>query len=146
MIDIVTYFEEKAESLGIVFDYGTKSMNNLLGSDNITGEVFLLLSSPTKWKRDPSNYGALGKQTINSSFLFVVKSNFDNVIYNQRGSESDKGKYKKNVLPLIDKLDDFKKLLDCSLFTVEFWEAIDAYNLLDTNTDGLVVTFILKET
>ena len=146
MIDIVQIFETHAESLGITFDYGTRAMNNLLGSSKESKETYLLLSSPMAWKRDPSDFGALGKQSLNSSFLLVVKSKLDNVIYSQRGQDSDKGKYKKNVAPLLELLDEFKKLLDCSLFTVEAWDAIDGYNILDTNTDGLIVTFKLKET
>lgn len=146
MINIVEIFKEHAESLGVTFDYGTKAMNNLLGSNKVTSDIYLLLSSPITWKRDPSPYGGIGKQTLNSSFLFVVKSSLDNVIYAQRGQQSDKGKYSKNVAPLFGTLDSFKELLDCSLFSVEQWEVIDAYNMLDTNTDGLLITFTLKET
>jgi hypothetical protein len=43
--------------------------------------------------------------------------------------------------PLLDKLEEFESLMLCVGDNFEVVNAIDGYNLLDANTDGLIVDF-----
>jgi len=140
MVDIVTLFKDRAESLNFTFDYGTKAMTNLLRSNMVTSEIYFLLGSPLNWKREASSFG-LGRSYVEGSFILVVKSKLDNVTYRQKNQNEDDGKYLKNVKPLLDKLEEFESLMLCVGDNFEVVNAIDGYNLLDANTDGLIVDF-----
>lgn len=144
MIDVVTLFKDWAESLGFKFDYGDKAMLNLLRSNKVSSDIYFLLSSPIKWSSGESTYGD-GDKIASGNFLFVVKSNLDGVIYRQKGMDENTTKYVKNVVPLMAELKKFKDLIICSDYQIDLWKPIDGYNMLDTNTDGLVVDFTIRK-
>ena len=145
MIDAVTLIKDKAEALGLDFDFGTKAMTNLLQSTSVSSTKYLILESPLTFSLETEKFSR-GKQAVSGRFLLVVKSNIDNVIYRQKGQAESSGKYVSNVLPLLDELDKlYDALVGCSEIEVTSWQAIDGYNLLSTNTDGLIVNFSLKE-
>jgi len=142
MIDLPNIFKDLAEANGFKFDYGTKAMLNLLRSNKTSTDIYFLLSSPLTWGEQQTEYSA--RPTVKGNFMLVVKSNLDNVIYRSKDQDEASTKYNKNVEPLLLKLQDFRtKLGFCSDFKVNYWKAIDGYNLLDTNTDGLIVDFEL---
>ena len=140
MIDVVTHFKDQAELLNFKFDFGTRAMLNFLKSNKVTTDIHLLLFSPLKWSQPPTEYMGGPKLAI-GNFLFVVKSNLDKVIYRQKGMDESETKYLTNVEPLFAELEKFKNKIVCSSYYIEKWEAIDAYNVLDTNCDGLLVDF-----
>lgn len=145
MIDVVQLFADQATALGLDFDFGTRAMTNLLASDSVSDRVYLRLESPIRWSRELDTFGA-GKAQASGRFLLVVKSDLDNVVYQQKGKAAADGKYVKNVLPLLTHADGLLTgLIGCSDIEVTSWSAIDGYNMLDTNTDGLIVEFSLTE-
>lgn len=145
MIDAVTLIKEKAEALGFDFDFGTKAMTNLLQSNSVTEDIYLRLESPLRFSLSPETYG-IGSQEVTGRFLLVVKSNLDEVIYRQKGSSESEGKYIKNIVPLLTQMKAlYSEIVSCSDIEITRWSAIDGYNLLSTNTDGLIVEFGLKE-
>lgn len=143
-MDIVQILETKALTLGYKFDYGTKEAINLFRSNSVTGEIYLFLSAPVNRGKTDATYG-IGKNTATGSFLLVVKSNLDNVIYSQKEQDSANGKYKKNVLPLLGELDKLLELISCEDYSFKITNSIDAYDLLDANVDGLIVDFSFEQ-
>lgn len=145
MIDVVTLFNDAADTLGFDFDFGTKAMTNLLASNSVSDTVYLRLESPVRWSRDIETYG-IGTASASGRFLLVVKSNLDNVMYKQKGKNKAVTKYVKNVLPLLEATDNLlKEIINCSEIEVTTWSMTDGYNMLDSNTDGLIVEFSLTE-
>ncbi len=144
MIDLPNIFKDLAEAKGFKFDYGTKAMLNLLRSNLVSEDIYFLLSSPLSWGEQQTTYSA--NPTVKGNFLLVVKSTIDQVIYRSKDQDEATTKYNKNVLPLMKKLQEFRTELGfCSDFEITYWKAIDGYNILDANTDGLVVEFELKK-
>ena len=165
MSDIVDVFEKYANSYGWRFSYGNKYNQNLLQSDLIDGQIYMLLDPVTR-QRPSSEYGGRGEKTFNGSFLLVVKSTIDQVYHNQTNEDSFRnrittsdgvlvdnecadpivlGKYIENIKPLLDteivKLEDD---IDCSNIERPTWSVNDVTNIFDANMDGIVVTYSLK--
>lgn len=164
-MDIVDVFERYANSYGWRFSYGNKANQNLLQSNLIDNEIYMILDPVTRL-RASSEYGGRGEQTFNGSFLLVVKSTIDQVYHNQTNQDTYRnrvvskggvlvdnecaenivlGKYIENIKPLLNteiiKLEDD---IDCSSYERLSWSIVDIVNALDVNTDGIVVTYSLK--
>lgn len=140
MIDVVTHFKTHAEALNFKFDFGTRAMLNFLKSNKVSTDIHLLLFSPLSWEQPATDFMGGPKLAV-GNFLFVVKSNLDNVIYRQKGMDESVTKYLKNIEPLFAELEKFKNKIVCSDYYITNWKAVDAYNVLDTNCDGLLVDF-----
>ncbi len=144
MIDLPNIFKGLAEAKGFKFDYGTRAMLNLLRSNLVSSDVYFLLSSPLTWGEQQTTWGAT--PTVRGNFLLVVKSNIDEVIYASKDRDETTTKYNTNVLPLMQQLQEFRTALGfCDDFTIRSWKVIDGYNILDANTDGLIVDFELSK-
>ena len=145
MTDFVQILEAHADTLGFGFSYGNKANINLFRSDSIIDKVYLLLDPVTRSHVGSPN-GGVGETTFSGSFMLVVKSNLDNNYHNQKGQDKTKGKYEKNILPLLSNLNSLKSLIDCSDYEIlpSGWVVIDAINALDANMDGVIVTYSVK--
>ena len=133
--DLVEVFKTNATGLGFTFSYGNKANQNLLQSDMIVDQVYLLLDPVTR-SAPSSEFGGLGVTTFSGSFLLAVKSTIDQVY---------EDKYKENIKPLINnQLEDLKSLFNCDAYQITGWSYIDGINLLDINLDGLVVTYTIS--
>lgn len=134
MVDIVEIFNEHTDTLGWNFTYGNKSNQNLLESDRISNKIYFLLD-PVVRNEPPSEYGGDAGIDFSGDFMIVVKSKLDDTYTD---------KYKNNIKPLLDELKRFKALIDCSKYEITSWSYIDATDVLDVNTDGLVITYKIK--
>ena len=76
--------------------------------------------------------------------FFCWLNRIDNVYHKQGGNDKADGKYELNILPLLTDLESFKDLIDCSQYEITSWVIIDAIDVLDVNTDGIVVTYTVK--
>lgn len=142
MTDLVGVLEDYAVGLGWLFSYGNADNNNLLKSDRIADQIYLLLDPVTRVKAK-SEYGGTGEIAFNGQFLLVVKSNLDNNYHNQKGQDKTTGKYEKNIKPLLDSLEFLENIIDCSDYQIQTWSVVDIINALDANTDGVIVTYSL---
>lgn len=143
MIDIVEVFEEQVTTLGWTFSYGNAANNNLLSSSLDVDEIYFILDPVT---RVPlfTEFGSIESTTFNGQFLLVVKSTIDNNYHNQKGQDKATGKYEKNIKPLLEvELAKLQNYFNCSEHQITGWSIIDAINVLDVNTDGVVVTYSL---
>lgn len=144
MTDLVDIFRGYAEGLGWLFSYGNSANRNLIVSNLIVEQKYFLLDTITRSKSN-SEFGGTGEITFSGSFMLVVKSDLDNVYDNQKQQDRIKGKYTKNIKPLLETdLVLFENLVNCSQYEITSWSIVDAVNALDLNTDGVVVTFTVK--
>ena len=72
MTDIVGILEGYAESLEWKFRYGNKSNQNLLRSNRIEEDIYLLLDHVTRDK-SKSEFGGKGEGSLNGEFLILIK-------------------------------------------------------------------------
>ena len=143
MTDIVEVFEGYCESLNWKFSYGDAANINLLDSDGLTDSIHFLLDPVTRLKIK-SEYGGDTSQSFTGRFMLLVNSDYDNVYHTQRDTLAEEGKYEKNIKPLlVYDLQKFEDLIDCSDYTINNWEVVDAVDVLDANLDGVIVTYKL---
>jgi len=140
MNDIVPIFETQATTKGWKFSYGNSANNNLLASDQITDQIYLLLDPVTR-NPIPSEFGGVSGYTFSGQFMLLVKSSLDNVYHNQKDQPKAQGRYEKNIAPLLDEAMSLHSVFGCTDYEITKWSMIDAINVLDANHDGVVVTF-----
>lgn len=143
MTDLVGIIETHCTTLGWQFSYGNKSNQNLLISDKVDGQLYLLLDPVTR-NRIFGEFGGTGEVSFTGSFMLLIKSNLDNVYHNQKGVDKTTGKYEKNIKPMLTNLELLEDEINCSDYVIDSWEVIDAVDALDVNTDGVVVTYNIK--
>ena len=140
-VDIYDKFKTDAEGLGFKFSYGNAANKNLLASDRVADEIYMLLD-PIVRLRAFSDNGGEGITTFTGSFMLVVKSNLDQVYDNQKGQTVTDGKYQKNIKPLLEtELVRLEDSINCSDYQITNWSIIDVVNALDANTDGVIVNY-----
>ncbi len=164
MADIVDVFEQHANTLNWRFSYGDKKNRNLLKSNLITDEIYMILDPVTRL-RGFSEFGGTGTVGFTGQFLLVVKSTIDQVYHNQTSeqefrrrielqggtiynnsckdvNEYREGKYTQNIQPLLNEsLVELENLINCSDYQITNWSIIDVIDVLDVNCDGVLVTF-----
>ena len=143
MTDLVEIFETHCTALGWEFSYGNRSNQNLIDNSKTLDTIYLLLDPLTR-NITGSEFGGNGAIEFNSSFMLVVQSDIDRVYHNQGDNDKLNGKYEQNIKPLLTALDELKDLIDCSDYEIQTWNIVDAIDVLDANTDGLIVTFKIK--
>ena len=144
MVDLVDIFRGYTEGLGWFFSYGNSANRNLIVSDLTIDKKYFLLDTIIRSKSN-SEFGGTGEVTFSGSFMLVVKSDFKNVYDNQKQQDRIKGKYTKNIKPLLETdLVLFEDLINCSEYEITSWSIVDAVNVLDVNMDGIVITFTVK--
>lgn len=131
---IVNYFKDIAEAKGFVFNYGSDDWQNL--QDLAPGtQAFLLM-----WKKRVkafNAYNALASETFSGEFILCERSDFTEKDYNY--------KYAEHIAGLEAELDDLTlEISDCDGLFIESWEEVEVSNHLDTNVDGLKVTFRIR--
>lgn len=140
-VDIYDKFLTDSTTLGWKFSYGNSANKNLLASDRVSGEIYMLLD-PIVRLRTFSDNGGEGITTFTGSFMLVVKSNLDQVYDNQKGQDVTNGKYQQNIKPLLEtELVRLEDEINCSDYQITNWSIIDVVNALDVNTDGIIVTY-----
>lgn len=144
-MDVVKYIQTEVEALGWTFSYGNKANQNLLESNKDLSEIYFLLDPVETDEPNTSEFGGDGDITHTIRFMLMVKSDIDNVYFEQKNVELGKGKYDKNILPLKTQLKLFKDVIDCSIYERTGWRTVEGINILSANLDGLIVNTTLKE-
>lgn len=169
-LDLPQIFEQYSNKFSWRFGYGNRANNNLI-SDIKENEVYFLLDPVERVPRF-SEYGGNTETVFNGNFMLLVRSTIDNNYHNQDQSEArdfyhrmlsqvsgqmnpsecedfssvDPGKYYKNILPLLQiHLMQLSKSINCSDVRIDRWSIVDAINMLDSNLDGVIVSFSLTK-
>ena len=144
MIDIVRILKTFAESKGFIFNYGRKSVQNLIDTgENFTGLAdtiyFLLEYRKIKPLKNTTNTGSKAV-AFDGVFYLVKQSDLDQNFFDETGTETE-GKYTTNIEPLIEVLTQLDSYFGCSLYEYSTTSADDVTDILDMNADGLMVNF-----
>lgn len=153
---LVDKFKEIAETLGLVFNYGSEFWQNL--SDYITdsdvqptiiegeeGEepseeiiipVYLLLLYKDTVKQK-NEYGATVATTFTGEFFLVMRSEFNQETYLSKYEA--RIKYLEAKANLVDEAFGY-----CDGWVIQNWKEVEVINQLDTNLDGLRISFTLR--
>jgi len=144
-MDIVKFIQTEAILLGWKFSYGNEANNNLIESTKEIDTIYLMLDPVITDEPDTSEFGGDGDISHTIRFMLLVQSDLDNVYFEQKEGEEDKGKYIKNILPLKTELKFFKDVIDCSRFERTGWRILEVIDVKGANFDGLILTTVLKE-
>ncbi|HNQ20435.1 MAG TPA: hypothetical protein PKI46_05180 [Bacteroidales bacterium] len=139
---IVDFFKEICELYQWSFDYGTRSYLNLndLPVDNELPDNIYFLCDPvviTDTRNDNTN--TVEDTRYSGAFFFCVKSHLDQKYKDE--------KFTKNIKPLKTELDNLinNHIGSCSEYTIIRWKLTEIINVFDTNVDGYLVEFEIKE-
>lgn len=142
---LVNKLREIAEAKGCTFNYGDYDWQNLNdfidpnnnGDDEIAPKYFLLL-----WKdrsKAFNDFNVLISETFTGEFILAERSDFGEKDYNY--------KYENHISKMESELDEFTvQISDCDDLVIESWNETEVSNVLDTNVDGIKVSFKIKHT
>ena len=142
-MDIIDFFRSIATANNYTFSHGNRANHNLLEADKDPGTIYFLVDPITE-SDDASEIGGAETTTIDGSFMLLIQSDMDQTYDTQKTNDKDKGKYEKNIKPLKTQVAIIRDAIDCSDYERDTWSRIAVTNILDTNMDGIVVTFKLK--
>lgn len=140
MKDITRAFEKWCESKNISYNYGQRANLNLLNGNCVDSKVYFL--HDTNIRRINGNEFGSNGITFSGVFFLVVKSDLDQPYYKE--VESTNGnKYECNIEPLLKYVDELKQHFYCTDYTITSLEIRDVTDLLDLNTDGLLINYTI---
>jgi hypothetical protein len=139
---IVDFFKEVCEINSWYFDYGVRSylnLNDLPADNELPDNIYFLCDPVTIIDNRNEETGVVEDTRYSGSFFFCVKSHLDQKYKDE--------KFENNIKPLKEKLD---KLVDnhigsCGDYSVTTWKLTEIINVFDTNVDGYLVEFEIKE-
>jgi hypothetical protein len=143
MTDFVRILKTYCESKNIEYHYGRKANLNLLQSDLDEEKIYCLHEpSPRKVKMNV-NLTRVADYVFTGMFFLVKKSTIDMPYFTEMGNNESESKYVKNIEPLLLVFETMANNLGCEHDVIQF-ECIDVVNVLDTNKDGLLVTYTIE--
>lgn len=126
------------------YSYGRKSNLNLLKSDKLEDKIYCLVEP---FRRKPE-FSASGTNVVSylfsGSFFLLKKSTMDMPYLNEAGNDESRSKYVLNIEPLLNHYTAMLNYFGCTDIEIVDTDAIDVVNVLDTNKDGLLITFQIR--
>lgn len=142
MKDFTRILQEYCDANSISYHYGRTSNLNLLGSDLLDGQVYMLHEASPRRAIMNTTKTLIEKYEFIGKFFLVVKSDFDQHYFNEKDGAEVDSKYVANIEPLLNLFESIgNNLLGCGDYEVNQWECIDVVNVLDVNKDGVLVTY-----
>ena len=144
MIDIVRLLEDFANSKGYIYNYGRKSVMNLIDTGDLFNGAedkiyFLLEYRKIKPIKNATQTG-IKANSFEGVFYLLKHSDLDQNFFDETGDQST-GKYVTNIEPLLSILGELDSFFGCSEVSYETFSADDITDFLDANCDGLMVNF-----
>jgi hypothetical protein len=144
MKDFVRILQAYCDSKGFEYKHGRRANLNLLKSDLDIDKVYCLHEpSPRKTEMN-INKTAVASYLFSGMFFLVKKSNKDMPYLNEMGNSEDISKYKLNIEPLLSEFKAMANYFGCSDMELLQFDAIDAVDVLDTNNDGLLISYSIR--
>jgi hypothetical protein len=143
MRDFTRILQDYCSANNISYHYGRMSNLNLLRSDLVDGQVYLLHEASPRRAIMNTTKTLIEKYEFVGKFFLVVKSNLDQHYFNEKQGAESESKYEANIEPLLNLFESIgNTLLGCGDdYEVNQWECIDVVNVLDVNKDGVLVTY-----
>lgn len=145
MIDFVRILQDYCSNSNIEYHYGRKSNLNLLKA-TLSNEKIYCLHEPSPRKIVMTKAGLrVAGYTFNGMFFLVKQSTMDMPYLNEMNNDEARSKYVLNIEPLLAVFEQMANKFGCNnnLEIISF-DCIDVVNVLDTNKDGLLVTYSVK--
>ena len=144
MKDFVRILQEYCVLKSIHYSYGRKSNLNLLKSDKLLDKIYCL-HEPSSRKTEMTTTGTKVKSYLFSgSFFLLKKSTIDMPYLNEVGNDEARSKYNLNIEPLLSDFKSMANFFGCSKLDLLLFDCIDVVNVLDTNKDGLLITYQIR--
>lgn len=141
MRDFTRILQDYCNDNNISYHYGRMSNLNLLRSDLIDGQIYLLHeASPRRAIMNTTNT-QIDRFEFVGKFFLVVKSNLDQHYFNEKQGNEPESKYTANIEPLLNLFTGLGNYFGCTDLEINQWECIDVVNVLDVNKDGVLVTY-----
>lgn len=144
MTDFVRILQTYCTTKNIAYHYGRKANLNLLKSDTLTNKIYCLHEpSPRKTEMN-KNKTRVASYLFSGMFFLVKKSSLDMPYLNEVGNSESVSKYNLNIEPLLNEFNAMANYFGCTEMEVLQLDAIDVVNVLDTNKDGLLITYQIR--
>lgn len=144
MIDFVRILQNYCISKNIAYHYGRKSNLNLLKSDTLEDKIYCLHEASPRKTEMNKNKTRVSSYLFSGMFFLVKKSTMDMPYLNEVGNDEAVSKYNLNIEPLLNEFNAMANYFGCTDMEVLQFEAIDVVNVLDTNKDGILITYQIR--
>ncbi len=143
---IVTALSAYCSSNGHKFIYGTKDVQNLIGSLNVlSASQALLTLFPLKEDITTNEFGAVESITYSSTILLAKKSQLDAGSSAEDGVDYYLEKYEAVIKHLkLEAKTTMLSALACDGFAVNKFSIVEVINLFAYNVDGIYIHFTLN--
>ena len=144
MQDFVRILQEYCVNAGIEYHYGRKANLNLLKA-NLDNDKIYCLHEPSPRKAEMnSNSTRVASYVYNGMFFLVKQSTMDMPYFSEMNNNESNSKYVKNIAPLLGAYEAMANKFGCQGFDIMQFDCIDVVNVLDTNKDGLLITYSIR--
>ena len=144
MTDIVREFEQYCADNSIIFHYGEESHINLIESNNLATQIYLLMFPPERSLLSGQIGQSFRQYRYSGRFMLMVPADFSQQYHKEINHNA--GKYETNIEPLLEAFKSFgEHLIKCGRFELSNWTNKDAINYLDANKDGLWCTYSITQ-
>ena len=144
MKDFVRILQDYCTKKNMHYSYGRKSNLNLLKSDSFADKIYCL-HEPSPRKTEMSSSKTRVASYLSSGMFFLVKkSTLDMPYLNEMDNDEESSKYVLNIEPLLIEFKKMANAFGCSDLELIQFDAIDLVNVLDTNKDGLLISYTIR--
>jgi hypothetical protein len=141
MVDFVRILKQYVESQNIKYEYGRKANLNLLKSNLDNEQIYCLHEpSPRKSKMNATNT-RVQSYVFTGMFFLVKQSTMDMPYFTEMANDEARSKYVLNIEPMLEVYQSMVNNFACQDIEILQFDCIDVVNVLDTNKDGLLVTY-----
>jgi hypothetical protein len=144
MTDFVRILQTYCNGKNIEYHYGRKANLNLLKATLDNTKVYCLHEpSPRKAKMNTTNT-KVDKYLFTGMFFLVKQSTLDMPYFTEMNNSETRSKYVLNIEPLLAVYETMINNFACQDIDIIAFDSIDVVNVLDTNKDGLLVTYAVE--
>jgi hypothetical protein len=144
MIDFVRILQLYCINTNIAYSYGKKANLNLLKSDLDIDKIYCLHEPSPRKSEMNINKTKVVSYLFTGMFFLLKKSKKDMPYLNEMGNSEDISKYKMNIEPLLNEFNTMANSFACSQMELLQFDAIDVTDVLDTNNDGLLISYSIR--
>lgn len=144
MQDFVRILQVHCLNANIEYHYGRKANLNLLKA-NLDNEKIYCLHEPSPRKAEMnSNSTRVASYVYTGMFFLVKQSTMDMPYFTEMNNNETDSKYVQNIEPLLSAFENMANKFGCMGLDILQFDCIDVVNVLDTNKDGLLVTYSIR--
>lgn len=144
MTDFVRILQDYCNNNDLKYHYGRKANLNLLKSTLDNTDIYCLHEPSPRKAIMNTNGTRIAKYLFTGMFFLVKQSTLDMPYLDELGNNEARSKYVLNIEPLLTVFETMANKFGCTDMEILSFECIDVVNVLDTNKDGLLVTYSIK--